>query len=86
MKNIFVIVILAALVFFMTYINPKFDDHKSAIASETKLDSPVWENLKYKNIFVASATSNANKGSMVSIGFCKYVKVVDTEWFTEQNK
>lgn len=86
MKNILIIVILAAFVFCLHYINPKIDDHKSAIASEMKLDNQVWKNLKYKDFFVASTTSSASKGSMVSFGFCKYVKVVDTDWFARQNK
>jgi len=85
MKNILIIVTLAAFLFFINYINPKFDDHKSAISTETKLDTPLWKNLEYKDFFVASATSNAKTGSMVSIGFCKYVKVSDRKWFSRQN-
>ena len=86
MKSIVILVVAAGFLFLLNYINPKFDDHKSAISTEIKLDNPVWENLKYKDFFVASFTSNASKGSMVSFGLCKYVKVVDTEWSTSQEK
>ena len=86
MKSIIIILIAAGFLFLLNHINPKFDDHKFTISTEIKLDSPVWENLKYKDFFVASFTSNASKGSMVSFGLCKYVKVVDTEWITQQNK
>ncbi len=87
MKNIIIIVVIAGILFLFNYINPKFDDHKQAISTEIKLDSPVWENLNYKDFFVASFTSNAEKGSMVSFGLCTYVKVVDTEWIiTQQEK
>ena len=86
MKSIIIIVVAAGFLFLVNYINPKFDDHKSAISTEIKLDSPVWENLEYKDFFVASFTSNVSKGSMVSFGLCKFVKVVDTEWAAQQNK
>jgi len=85
MRNIIIIIAVIGLLFLLNYINPKFDDHKSAISTEIKLDSPVWENLIYKNFALASFTSNASKGSMVSFGFCKYVKVVDDEWVSQQN-
>lgn len=85
MKNIIIVVVAAAFLFLLNFINPKFDDHKSLISTETKLDSPVWENLEYKDFFVASTTSNAQKGSMVSFGFCKFVKVIDLKWFAQQN-
>jgi len=85
MKNIIIIIVGAAILFLINFINPKFDDHKSFISTETKLDSPLWKNLEYKDFFVASTTSNAEKGSMVSVGFCKFVKVVDLKWFTQQN-
>ena len=85
MKFIVVIVLAAGLLFLLNYINPTFDDHKSAISAEIKLDSPVWGNLKYKDFFVASFTSNDSKGSMVSFGLCRFVKVVDDEWVSQQN-
>jgi len=85
MKYIVIIVVVAGFLFLLNYINPKFDEHKSAISAEIKLDSPVWENLEYKDFFVASFTSNASKGSMVSFGLCRFVKVVDDEWILQQN-
>ena len=86
MKGIIGIVVFAGLLYFINYINPKFDDHKDAISTEIAFDSPVWENLEYKDFFVASATSNATKGSMVSFGLLKFVKVVDTDWINQQSK
>ena len=80
MKNIIILIILVGFVFLINYINPKFDDHKYAISTELDLDNPVWENLEYKDFFVASFTSNVDKGSMVSFGLCKFVKVVDEEF------
>ena len=85
MKYIVIIVVLAGFLFLLNYINPKFDDHKSAISAEIELDSPVWGNLEYKDFFVASFTSNVSKGSMVSFGLCRFVKVVDDEWILQQN-
>ncbi len=85
MKYIVIIVVMAGFLFLLNYINPKFDDHKSAISTEIEFDSPVWENLEYKDFFVASFTSNASKGSMVSFGLCQFVKVVDDEWILQQN-
>lgn len=85
MRNIIIIIAVIGLLFFLNHINPKFDDHKSAISTEIKLDSPVWENLIYKNFAIASFTSNAGNGSLVSFGLCKFVKVVDYEWVSQQN-
>ena len=85
MKYILIILVAAGFLFLLNYINPKFDDHKTAISTEIKLDSPVWENLEYKDFFVASFTSSASKGSMVSFGLCQFVKVVDNEWILQQN-
>lgn len=85
MKNIIIIIAVIGFIFFLNYINPEFDDHKSEISSGIKLDSPVWENLIYKDFAVVSFTSNASNGSMVSFGLCKYVKVVDDEWISQQN-
>jgi hypothetical protein len=85
MKNTAIIILAIGFLFLLNHINPEFDDHKSAISTEIKLDSPVWKNLTYKDFVVASFTTSASKGSMVSFGLCKYVKVVDDEWVLQQN-
>jgi intracellular septation protein A len=86
MKNIIIIAVLAGALLILNYINPTLEDHKSSISSEINLDNPVWDNLEYKSFFVASSTSNKKNSSMVSLGFCKYIKVVNTEWIDQQNK
>lgn len=86
MKNLIIILVLVGALFVLKYINPTFEDHQSSISTEIQLNSPLWDNLEYKDYFVASFTSDIKKGSMVSLGFCKYIKVVDDEWGAEQGE
>ena len=49
------------------------------IAAETEVDAEVWDELIYKDYFLASFTKST-KGAMVSYGLFNSVKVVDEEW------
>ena len=80
-------VIVIAIVAGLHFINPSFEEHKLALATELATDAPVWDGLNYKDYFLVSFTSDIEMGgSMVSYGLCKYVKVVDEEWVTNNTK
>ncbi len=86
MKKYIIIAILCGIVWYVHYINPAFEDHMDIIGPETSYDSPIWDDLVYKDYAIASFTNSRRKISMVSFGICKYVKVVDEDWAEQEGK
>ena len=87
MDKIIYLFIIIAIAAGLSYLNPRFEDHKLALSPDIEIDAPVWDGLQFKDYFVVSFTSDtAIGGSMVSYGLCNYVKVVDEEWVTNRRK
>jgi hypothetical protein len=84
-------IVLFALVVglgYLNYTNPKIDDHKAFLLAELEQTYPVpeamqeriWAKLDYSNFFVCSFMKTSVGSTMISSGFMKKVKLVDTEW------
>lgn len=84
MKKIIIILVICGIIWFIHSINPTIEDHMDLIDPELSYESAVWDDLEYKDYFVASFTGSRKKGSMVTFGLCKYVKLVDEEWLAKQ--
>jgi len=80
MNKFIAVVIVAGIVFGINYVNPTLGDHKSAISPTFAVESKNWDDLEYKDYYVASFTNSVDKKTMVSFGFLKYVNVVDKKW------
>jgi len=83
LKKLIAVVIVIGLFWGLHYINPSFDDHKSAISPDSSFENELWDELVYKDYYIISFTNSA-KGTMVSFGLTKYVNVVDKEWGLEE--
>jgi hypothetical protein len=88
MKNKLILLVIFGCIFLLYRTNPDFDNHVSKIGSvllETsdvteEPDEQLREGLEYKDYTICSATQNKKRGTMVSIGIFRTVKVVDTQW------
>ena len=88
MKNKLILLVIFGCIFLLYRTNPGLDDHVSKIGSvllETsditeEADEQLKEGLDYKDYTICSATQNKKRGTMVSIGIFRSVKVVDKQW------
>lgn len=88
--RIIIIALIAGLVY-LNYTNPKFEDHKAFLLAEIQQTYPVpeemqerlWKNVDYSNFLVCSFVKTSEESSMISSGFLKKVKLIDTKWVDE---
>ena len=83
--------ILFALVIGLVYLNyttPKIEDHQAFLLAELEQSYPVpeemrerlWAEVDYSNFLVCSFMKTSVGSTMISSGFMKKIKLVDTEW------
>ena len=88
MKNKLIILAIIGLVFFLYRSNPSFEDHIEKIGSDLPENSSISEEveekirgkLTYKDYSIISATQSRERGTMVSVGIMRKVKVVNETW------
>jgi hypothetical protein len=88
MLSRFIIVILIAGLGYLIYTTPKIEDHKAFLLAELQQTYPVpdemqaqiWKEVDYSNFFVCSFMKTSVGSTMITSGFLKKVKLVDTEW------
>ena len=84
-------IILFALVVGLVYLNyttPKIEDHKAFLLAELQQEYPLpeamqermWKKLDYSNFMVCSFMKTREGSTMISAGYLKKIKLIDTEW------
>ena len=83
-----VIFLLVVGLVYLNYTNPKIEDHQAFLLAELEQSSPVseelqeriWREVDYSNFFVCSFMKTVEGATMISTGYMKKVKMIDTEW------
>jgi hypothetical protein len=86
-----ILIAVIAAIGYLSYTNPKFEDHKAFLIDEIQQTYPVpdemqerlWKDVDYSNFIVCSFVKTSEESSMISSGFIKKVKLVDTKWVDE---
>jgi len=86
MKKILLLLVIVAGICY--YYNPPLEDHIKTSVSEApqgfvspvKLDEKVRDNLDFINLFVASATKDKQRLSIVTFGVFSKVIIIDNKW------
>ena len=88
MLSRFITVVLIAGLGYLVYTTPKIEDHKAFLLAELQQTYPVseemqaklWKEVDYSNFFVCSFVKTSVGSTMITSGFMKKVKLIDTEW------
>ena len=84
----FIFVVLIAGMGYLVYTTPKVEDHKAFLLAELQQTYPVseemqaqiWKEVDYSNFFVCSFMKTSVGSTMITYGFLKKVKLIDSEW------
>ncbi|MBP1735618.1 MAG: hypothetical protein H6Q53_1905 [Deltaproteobacteria bacterium] len=84
-KIVFILLVIAGICY---YYNPPFEDHISLLSSqapekmstEGNVEVKIQGNLDFINLYVASATKDKQRLSIVTFGVFKKVILIDKEW------
>ena len=93
LTRIVIFLLIVGLVY-LNYTNPKIEDHQTFLLAELQQSYPVpeemqerlWEQIDYSNFMVCSFMKTREGSTMISYGFLKNVKLVDTEWVDKVKK
>ena len=88
MLSRFIIVILIAGLGYLIYTTPKIEDHKAFLLTELQqtyhlsdeMQEQIWKEVDYSNFFVCSFMKTSVGSTMITYGFLKKVKLIDSEW------
>jgi hypothetical protein len=88
MLSRFIMVVLIAGLGYLVYTTPKVEDHKAFLLTELQQTYPIpeemqeklWKEVDYSNFFVCSFMKTSVGSTMITSGFLKKVKLIDTEW------
>jgi hypothetical protein len=84
-KILFILLVIAGICY---YYNPPFEDHISLLSSqapekmssEGNVEAKIQGNLDFINLYVASATKDKQRLSIVTFGIFQKIKIIDKEW------
>lgn len=88
-KFLLLLVIVAGICY---YYNPPFENHIKALISEApqdfvpsgkideQIDEKIRDNLDFINLFVASATKDKQRLSIVTFGVFDKIIIIDNKW------
>jgi len=84
-KTLFILLIIAGICY---YYNPPFEDHVNLLSSQApenmtvigNVEAKIENNLDFINFYVASATKDRQRLSIVTFGCLKKIYVIDKEW------
>ncbi len=73
---------------YLNYTTPKIEAHQAFLLAELQQSYPVpeemqekiWREVDFTNFMVVSFMKTREGSTMISYGFLKKVKLVDTEW------
>lgn len=90
MKMLVILLLVVAPLGFAYYKKPLLPDHQEriylvatgtdALTDREVLSQPQWDGLEFRDWYIATATQDKQKQSLVSWGIVGYVKVMDTDW------
>jgi hypothetical protein len=88
MLSRFIIAVLIAGLGYLIYTTPKAEDHKAFLLAELQqtytlsdeMQTKIWKEVDYSNFFVCSFMKTSIGSTMITSGFLKKVKLIDTEW------
>lgn len=80
--------VLIAGLGYLVYTAPKIEDHKAFLLAELEQTYPIpdemqeriWKEVDFSNFFVCSFMKTSTGSTMVTSGFMKKIKLIDTEW------
>ena len=83
-----VIFLLVVGLVYLNYTTPKIEEHQAFLLAELQQSYPVpeeiqerlWRQTDYSNFMVCSFMKTREGSTLISYGFLKKVKLVDTEW------
>ena len=87
-------IIIFALIVGLVYLNyttPKIEDHKAFLLTQLQQGYPIppemqetiWRDIEYSNFMVCSFMKTKEKSTMISSGYLKKVKLINTKWVEE---
>jgi hypothetical protein len=87
MSRLIFFILLAGLVY-LNYTTPKIEDHKAFLLSKLQQNYPIppevqekiWKDLDYSNFLVCSFMKTRAESKMITSGYLKKVKLIDTRW------
>jgi len=90
MSRLIFFALIAGLVY-LNYTTPKIEDHKVFLLTRLQQDYPIpvviqekiWKDIDYSNFLVCSFMKTKADSKMISSGYLKKVKLVNTRWAEE---
>ena len=87
LTRIVLFALIAGLVY-LNYTTPKIDDHKAFLLTQLQQSYPIpeemqeriWREVDYSNFMVCSFMKTKEGSTMISSGFLKKVKLIDSKW------
>ncbi|MCK4535596.1 MAG: hypothetical protein KAT93_01205 [Desulfuromonadales bacterium] len=92
-KKIVFLAIVAGIVY-LNYTNPKQADHEALLLAElqssgaipVELQEKIFRDIDFSNFLVCSAMKTSEESKMISLGYLKNVKMVNTSWAEDVRK
>ena len=89
-----VIFLMVVGLVYLNYTTPKIEEHQAFLLAELQQSYPVpeemqerlWKQIDYSNFMVCSFMKTREGSTMISYGFLKKVKLVDSEWVDKVKK
>ena len=86
-KRILIFALIVGLGY-LNYTTPKIDEHKAFLLAELQQSYPIpeemqakiWRKVDYSNFMICSFMKTTEGNTMISSGFMKKVKLVNTKW------
>lgn len=89
MKKLLFVIVLAAIGL-AHYTRPPLEEHLRKVyllanGPEAKFEAveqslPQWDGVEFKDWYILTATQDKEKKSLISVGFPRYVRVIDLDW------
>lgn len=83
-----VLFLLVVGLVYLNYTTPKIEDHQALLLAELQQSYPVpkemqekiWREVDYTNFMICSFVKTREGSTIISSGFLKKVKLVDSKW------
>lgn len=90
LKRLILFALIGGLVY-LNYTTPKIEDHKALLLKQLQQGYPlteemqenIWRDVDYSNFFVCSFMKTKAESKMISSGYLKKVKLINTKWVEE---
>lgn len=79
---------------YLNYTTPKIEQHQAFLLDELtqtypvpeEMEERIWREVDYTNFMVCSFMKTREGSTMITYGFLKKIKLVDTEWVDKIKK